>query len=80
VTSPEVISVAVRSCPRPGLSYQDMEELLTGRGTTVDHVTACQAPAIPPLAGDDCRDVWISTGNRKRQIALTVAEVTRCYR
>jgi len=35
----EVISVAVRSYLRYGLSYRDVEELLAERGVTVDHVT-----------------------------------------
>jgi IS6 family transposase len=34
-----VISVAVRWYLRYGLSYRDVEELLAGRGITVDHVT-----------------------------------------
>jgi transposase-like protein len=36
---PEVIVVAVRWCLRFGLSYRDVEELLTERGVEVDHVT-----------------------------------------
>ncbi len=35
----EVISVAVRGYLRYGLSYRDVEELLAGRGVTVDHVS-----------------------------------------
>jgi transposase-like protein len=35
----EVISVAVRSYLRYGLSYRDVEELLAERGVTVNHVT-----------------------------------------
>jgi IS6 family transposase len=35
----EVIGVAVRWYLRYGLSYRDIEELLAGRGTVVDHVT-----------------------------------------
>ena len=38
----EVISVAVRWCLRYGLSCRDVEELLAGRGITVDHVTGCR--------------------------------------
>jgi transposase-like protein len=34
-----VISIAVRWYLRYGLSYRDVEELLAGRGVTVDHVT-----------------------------------------
>ena len=36
---PEVITIAVRRYLRYGLSYRDVEELLAGRGVTVDHVT-----------------------------------------
>ena len=35
----EVIAVAVRWYLRYGLSYRDVEELLTERGITVDHVS-----------------------------------------
>jgi hypothetical protein len=35
----EVIAVAVRWYLRYGLSYRDVEELLTERGVEVDHVT-----------------------------------------
>jgi len=36
---PEVILLAVRWYLRYGLSYRDLEELLTERGIAVDHVT-----------------------------------------
>jgi hypothetical protein len=36
---PDVIAVAVRWYLRFGLSYRDVEELLTERGIKVDHVT-----------------------------------------
>jgi IS6 family transposase len=36
---PDVIIVAVRWYLRFGLSYRDVEELLTERGVEVDHVT-----------------------------------------
>ncbi len=36
---PDVITIAVRSYLRYGLSYRDVEELLAERGITVDHVT-----------------------------------------
>jgi transposase, IS6 family len=36
---PDVIMIAVRWYLRYGLSYRDVEELLTERGITVDHVT-----------------------------------------
>jgi transposase, IS6 family len=35
----EVIALAVRWYPRYGLSYRDVEELLSERGIEVDHVT-----------------------------------------
>jgi transposase, IS6 family len=35
----DVIVLAVRWYPRFGLSYHDVEELLTERGVVVDHVT-----------------------------------------
>lgn len=35
----EVIALAVRWYLCSGLSYRDVEELLTGRGVRVDHVT-----------------------------------------
>jgi transposase, IS6 family len=37
---PDIIVVAVRWYLRFGLSYRDVEELLTERGVEVDHVTA----------------------------------------
>jgi transposase, IS6 family len=37
-----VIAVAVRWYLRYGLSYRDVEELLAGRGVSVDHVTICR--------------------------------------
>jgi transposase, IS6 family len=36
---PDVIMIAVRWYLRYGLSYRDVEELLTERGIAVDHVT-----------------------------------------
>ena len=36
---PDVITVAIRWYLRYGLSYRDVEELLTERGIEVDHVT-----------------------------------------
>ena len=60
---PEVISVAVRWYLRYGLSYRDVEELLAGRGVTVDHVTIYRwvqrctpgvhrgCPAVPACSG-----------------------------
>ncbi len=38
---PEVILLAVRWYLRYGLSYRDLEELLTERGIEVDHVSRC---------------------------------------
>ena len=57
---PDVIVLAVRWYLRFGLSYRDIEELVTERGIEVDHVTVyrwvgaiCAAagrgrPALPP--------------------------------
>jgi transposase-like protein len=37
-----VITVAVCWYPRYGLSYRDVEELLSERGIQADHVTVCR--------------------------------------
>ena len=56
---PEVIMLAVRWYPRFGLSYRDLEELLSGRGVTVDHVTPFRwVQRFTPIlidAADPCR-------------------------
>ncbi len=46
---PEVITLAVRWYLRFGLSYRDVEELLTERGIAVDHMTMFRwAQRFPP--------------------------------
>jgi transposase-like protein len=45
---PEVITVAVRWYLRYGLSYRDVEGLLTERGIEVDHVTVPVGAAAHP--------------------------------
>ena len=56
---PEVIVLAVRWYLRFGLSYRDVEELLTERGVEVDHVTVYRwVLRFTPLlaeAGRPCR-------------------------
>ena len=59
----DVIVLAVRWYLRFGLSYRDLEELLTERGVEVDHVTVYRwvqrfdaaagrcRPAVPPRCG-----------------------------
>jgi hypothetical protein len=53
---PDVILVAVRWYLRYGLSYRDLEELLSQRGIDVDHGHCCIEPA--PRAR---RDSWPSS-------------------
>jgi transposase, IS6 family len=53
---PAVILVAVRWYLRYGLSYRDVEELLTERGVTVDHVTVYRwVQRFTPLLIDAAR-------------------------
>jgi IS6 family transposase len=53
---PEVIMLAVRWYLRYGLSYRDVEELLTERGITVDHVTVYRwVQRFTPLLIDAAR-------------------------
>jgi transposase-like protein len=61
---PDVIVVAVRWYLRFGLSYRDVEELLTERGVEVDHVTIYHRVrrSTPPLA-DAARPCRHSVGN-----------------
>jgi IS6 family transposase len=52
----EVIMRAVRWYLRYGLSYRDVEELLTERGVTVDHVTVYRwVQRFTPLVIDAAR-------------------------
>jgi transposase-like protein len=62
---PEVIVVAVRWYLRFGLSYRDVEELLTERGVEVDHVTIYRwVLRFTPLLADAARPCRHSVGNR----------------
>ena len=61
----EVISIAVRWYLRDGLSYRDVEELLAGRGITVDHVTICrQVHSVHPEFIEAARPCRHSPGGR----------------
>ncbi len=62
---PEVITVAVCSYLRYGLSYRDMEELLAERGIEVDHVTVFRwvHRFAPPFA-DAARPCRYAPGDR----------------
>jgi transposase-like protein len=62
---PEVIVLAVRWYLRFGLSYRDLEELLTERGVEVDHVTVYRwVQRFTPLLADAARPSRHSVGNR----------------
>jgi IS6 family transposase len=53
---PEVILLAVRWYLRYGLSYRDLEELLTERGIEVDHVTLFRwVQRFTPILADAAR-------------------------
>ena len=68
--APEIIVLAVRWYLRYGLSYRDVEELLTERGIADDHVTVfrwCSAshlswPTLPDRA--DTRSAIVGTWMR----------------
>ena len=62
---PEVIMLAVRWYLRYGLSYRDVEELLTERGIEVDHVTIHRwVQRFTPLLIDAARPCRHSIGGR----------------
>jgi transposase-like protein len=62
---PDVIVIAVRWYLRFGLSYRDVEELLTERGVEVDHVTIYRwVLRSTPLLADAARPCRHSVGNR----------------
>src|SRR5437588_5371094 len=62
---PEVIVLAVRWYLRFGLSYRDAEELLTGRGIEVDHVSVYRwVQRFTPLLGDAARPCRHAVGDR----------------
>ena len=61
----DVIVVAVRWYLRYGLSYRDVEELLTERGVQVDHVTVyCWVQRFTPLLVEAARPCRHAVGNR----------------
>jgi len=63
----EVIIVAVRWYLRFGLSYRDVEELLTERGVEVDHVTIYRwVLRFTPLRADAARPCRHRVGDRWR--------------
>jgi transposase, IS6 family len=62
---PEVIVLAVRWYLRFGLSYRDVEELLSERGIEVDHVTVYRwVQRFTPLLVDAARPCRHAVGNR----------------
>jgi transposase-like protein len=62
---PEVIVLAVRWYLRFGLSYRDVEELLTERGVEVDHVTVYRwVLRFMPLLADAARPCRHAVGDR----------------
>jgi transposase, IS6 family len=62
---PEIIVLAVRWYLRFGLSYRDVEELLTGRGIEVDHVTVYRwVQRFTPLLADAARPCRHAVGDR----------------
>ena len=62
---PDVILLAVRWYLRYGLSYRDVEELLTERGVEVDHVTIYRwVQRFTPLVIEAARPCRHSVGDR----------------
>jgi transposase-like protein len=62
---PDVIVLAVRWYLRFGLSYRDVEELLTERGVEVDHVSVYRwVLRFTPLLADAARPCRHLVGNR----------------
>src|SRR4030081_878165 len=62
---PEIIVLAVRWYLRFGLSYRDVEELLTERGIEVAHVTVFRwVPRFTPLLVDAARPCRHAVGDR----------------
>src|SRR5438105_15085491 len=61
----EVIMLAVRWYLRYGLSYRDVEELLTERGIEVDHLTVYRwVQRFTPLLADAARPCRHRVGDR----------------
>src|SRR6266516_7721396 len=62
---PEIIVLAVRWYLRFGLSYRDVEELLTERGVEVDHVSVYRwVLRFTPLLADAARPCRHAVGDR----------------
>ena len=62
---PDVIVLAVRWYLRFGLSYRDLEELLTERGVEIDHVTIYRwVQRFTPLLVDAARPCRHAVGDR----------------
>ena len=62
---PDVIVLAVRWYLRLGLSYRDVEELLTERGVAVDHVTIYRwVQRFTPLLAEAARPCRHGVGDR----------------
>jgi transposase-like protein len=62
---PDVIVLAVHWYLRFGLSYRDVEELLTERGIEVDHVTVYRwVQRFTPLLAEAARPCRHSVGDR----------------
>jgi IS6 family transposase len=62
---PDVIVLAVRWYLRFGLSYCDVEELLTERGVEVDHVSVYRwVQRFTPLLAEAARPCRHAVGNR----------------
>src|SRR2546423_7343269 len=62
---PEIIVLAVRWYLRFGLSYRDVEDLLTERGIEVDHVTVFRwVQRFTPLLADAARPCRHAVGDR----------------
>jgi transposase, IS6 family len=72
---PDVIVVAVRWYLRFGLSYRDVEELLSERGVEVDHVTVYRwVVRFTPLLADSAKPCRHAVGDRW-QVDETYAKV-----
>jgi transposase, IS6 family len=67
----DVIVLAVRWYLRFGLSYRDLEELLTERGVEVDHVTVYRwVVRFAPLLAEAARPCRHAVGDRWRSMRL----------
>jgi transposase-like protein len=76
----DVIVLAVRWYLRFGLSYRDVEELLTGRGVEVDHVTIYRwVLRFTPLLADAARPCRHRVGDRW-QVDETYVKVAGSWR